>query len=291
MSWKYFVWQERSKRTRILGLSSLLIVAAAVTFAVGGFLARHSYFPFGRGFGVYLGIVDPVGKATPASSAGQPPSFAYSSDSKCNSLSYDRQTLLNVRESLQTAPRGMKYLFGDSVIADARDLRVFGLDYVGIGVSGQVIYCALADIDILLSAKPSEVVLYLGGNDADGQSWYGAAVAGEHYEKLVRRLLDEGATVVVHAIHLGYHRRRNVEYALELNRVLKAMSERLKLRYIEPTGALRFGSTDGVPYGSGDIYNESTFDGEHLKGNVYAKWFARLRERLQDTSDAAVTLE
>ena len=156
------------------------------------------------------------------------------------------------------------------------DSRLYGASrFVDVGHSGQVIFCALNELPFIKSIQPNKVLIYVGGNDADGQSWYGPEDAAAYYRTMLDDLSSSGIEPIVHLIHYA-STDRNEEYVTKYNSMIKDYAESKGLHVIPPLNELRFyvakGSVDS-PY---------SYDGEHLKPAGYRLWVSHINKHLSE---------
>ena len=183
-----------------------------------------------------------------------------------------------VRNMLQNTQ--IDHIFwGDSVVEQMHDSRFFGVsNFVEIGHSGQIVFCAMNEIPFLIAAQPRRVMIYLGGNDADGQSWYGPDDAADYYNQMVDALVAANIQVIVHQIHYASFD-RNPLYVDRFNQRIGEHAESLGLLIIPPLDALRFArSREHIRAHP----PRTTHDGEHLKPDGYRIWIEHIRQFVPD---------
>ena len=79
-----------------------------------------------------------------------------------------------------------KIFWGDSVVEGMHDSRFYGIqNYQEVAQGGQIVFCAIQEMDLILNLKPDTIIIYLGGNDADGKGWYGPEEAAGYYEEII----------------------------------------------------------------------------------------------------------
>jgi len=189
----------------------------------------------------------------------------------------DEKKLSELREFSRFV--SLKRIFwGDSVVEGVHDSRFLDSNYVHIGQSGQVVKCALSEVELIIGFKPERVVIYLGGNDADGQSYYAPEEAARYYELIVEKLLQNKITPIIHLIHYASSSRRK-DYVEQYNNLLKEIAIRHSITTITASNLLSFSLTrDEIRQAN----NELTYDGEHLKPFGYKTWFDHIRLQLND---------
>jgi len=182
-----------------------------------------------------------------------------------------------------------KIFWGDSVVEGMHDSRFYGIsNYQEVAQGGQIVYCALQEMDYLLSLNPDTVMIYLGGNDADGKSWYGPKEAGRYYEEIVDLLLSQDIQPIIHLIH-GASLSRNRDYLMQYNKILEDIAKKNNILVVPNVPELSFDVTrdkiqnsvvtkDGV-LKNGNLY---TYDGEHLKAEGYRLWIPHIGQYVPD---------
>jgi len=183
---------------------------------------------------------------------------------KC--LSVNSEKLLELKTISQFA-ESKKIFWGDSVVEKMRDSRFYSIDYQDIAKSGLIIYCALQEIEYILNFNPDTVLIYIGGNDADGQSWYDSVEAGKYYEEIIDILLSENIQPIIHLIHEG-SLSRNKEYVREYNEILENIAKEKNVLLIP-----------NLPELSSDLYS---YGGEHLKPEGYQLWFSHINQYISN---------
>ena len=87
--------------------------------------------------------------------------------------------------------------------------------------------------------NPKKIIIYLGGNDADGQSSYGPEAAAAYYNEIINILQDNGIEVIIHQIH-GASTSRNQDYVLEFNKRIENIGKTKNLKVLPPLAELTF---------------------------------------------------
>ena len=148
------------------------------------------------------------------------------------------QKLLELHTASQTV-RLEKIFWGDSVVEFMHDSRLYGLDFVDVAQSGQNVFCAKGEMDYVIAMEPETVLIYIGGNDADGQSWYGPQEAASHYAEILDRFLENRITPIVHLVHEA-STSRNREYVQTFNRLVAEAARERSLSVVPDLKALSF---------------------------------------------------
>lgn len=188
----------------------------------------------------------------------------------------------NKLDDLQEISKIKKFkniIWGDSLIAGMHDSRLYGVEnYIEIGHNSQIVFCALEEIQYIIDFKPKKVIIYLGGNDADGQSWYGPDQASEYYKRIIEKLLANKITPIIHLIH-GSTNERNKEYLNSYNDSLEKIAKSKDLKIIPAIKRLSFSdNTKGMLQSN----NPLSRDGEHLKPQGYTIWFKHIKKYVKD---------
>ena len=169
--------------------------------------------------------------------------------------------------------------WGDSVVEYMHDSRLYGVtNYVEIGHSSQIAFCALNEVPFVIAANPKRVLIYLGGNDADGQSWYGPDEAAYYYNAIVDSFLEADITPIVHQIHYASYD-RSAHYVTRFNELIATHAESLGVLVIPPSEALRY-ELSREQIRNADL--STSYDGEHLRPDGYRIWIDHIRTHLPD---------
>tara|TARA_B100000768_G_C11227705_1_gene353585 strand:- start:477 stop:1214 length:738 start_codon:yes stop_codon:yes gene_type:complete len=194
----------------------------------------------------------------------------------------DKTKLFEIREIFSNIQKGKSIFWGNSVVEGMHDSRFYGANkFVEIGHSGQVLRCALNEVDFLISAQPEEVLIYLGGNDADGQSGDSPKEVIIYYEKIVDKLLAANIKVILHQIHYASKGLkgeltwgRDWNYVEKLNKGISEIANKNKLLVIPPLNKFKyFESKDEIRKNS-----KYTYDGEHLTVEGYKIWIEHIKK-------------
>tara|TARA_B100001093_G_scaffold509611_1_gene573968 strand:- start:147 stop:929 length:783 start_codon:yes stop_codon:yes gene_type:complete len=200
---------------------------------------------------------------------------------------YDKK-LYRIQDISEEEVQIRKIFWGDSVVSDMHDGRFYGMDsYQEIGFGGQVIYCALQEIQLLLNFSPKMVVIYIGGNDADGQSWYGSEQAALYYSEIIDILLENNIIPIVHLVHeASLTRDRN--YVKDLNNRLRQLASERSLKVIPDMKELSFSRLNVEVSNNLDYHCKEancsgySYDGEHLKHDGYKAWIEHIKKYIPD---------
>lgn len=157
----------------------------------------------------------------------------------------------------------------------AYSAKIFDLNYELIGVSGATIDCTKIMTKYINIISPKNVILYLGGNDADGQSNYNSEKAFLIYKNFLDVLnsIESIEKIYIVGISYGLASRRNKNYVESLNNKLKNIQNNTKVFFVDSFDVLDF---------SNKSFQELSYDGEHLNYNGYEKWFDYLGANIKD---------
>lgn len=246
-----------SKRTIII-----LFPIVSISYIFGVFSFRHDLFPIPqlRSFrNKFLGH-NPISKTLH------------------NCPVVDKQKLGEL-DSISEVMELKNIFWGDSVVEGMHDSRFYNINkYQEVAQSGQIIYCALREINYILNFKPESVLIYIGGNDADGQSWYGPKQAALYYEQVIETLLANKIRPIIHLIHKG-SLSRNQDYVTEYNQRLMGLAKRNDIPVIPGMTELSFTKIRSEIKKSNNLYS---YDGEHLKPEGYKLWIKHIKKYIND---------
>ena len=161
---------------------------------------------------------------------------------------------------------------GDSVVEGLWSENFFNITFTKIASDGNIVECLNIIGDSIFKLSPKNVIIYLGGNDADGQGRQNVDELSKTYKKFILKLKQIGSNVVIHGIHLGSPLERNQEYVTELNKKLEIIAYETNSFYLDPYKLLNFEK---------DIPIDLSYDGEHLKALAfYEKWLNYIHNNL-----------
>lgn len=160
---------------------------------------------------------------------------------------------------------------GDSVVEGLWSENFFKVEYTKIASDGNIVECLNIIGDSIIELSPKNIIIYLGGNDADGQGRQNVDELSKTYKKFILKLRDIGSTVVIHGINLGSPLERNYDYVFKLNKKLKDIAHETNSYYLDPYELLKFDK---------NIQFDLSYDGEHLKALAYEKWFNYINDNL-----------
>lgn len=241
-----------------LKLNVLFIMILLVGFFIfGSTLASFDIFPFGQGY--YLSI---KGILLPAN---------YLKD-LCQNHIDNFRFYGDVAKHNFTAP---KIFLGDSLVSGIRDNDFFPkMSYRPIGSSGMVNECLSNILNDVLFLKPKKILLYIGGNDADGQGRQTPQESINSLKQFVVKLQENNIEVIIHGINYAAQN-RDKQFVQELNEGYEETAKELQVKYIPPFDKLDF-QDETVEN------NPLTYSGEHLKYEGYLVWFSHINQHLSD---------
>jgi len=170
--------------------------------------------------------------------------------------------------------------WGDSAVAGMHDSRLYGAkNFADVAQNGQVVYCALQEVDYVTSLNPKRVIIYLGGNDADGATSYGPDKAIEYYSLIVNKLQENGIDVIIHQIHKASSS-RDQAFVKKFNSGILKIGQEKDLLVLPPLDELAFDDDKTTIEASKS--NDYTYDGEHLKPAGYKLWIEAIQAKVPD---------
>tara|TARA_B100001057_G_C22543490_1_gene830581 strand:- start:22 stop:744 length:723 start_codon:yes stop_codon:yes gene_type:complete len=234
--------------------NTLIPIFLIVIFLLGGELAKRNIFPYGKGLRSMLPEILHLSK--------KEIKFCPKKDAVIYKFKFFSNKKID------------NIFIGDSVVDGALSEGLFNLNYTLIAQSGATIDCTTLIVDYIKKIEPKNVVVYLGGNDADGQSNYGSDIGINHYTKFLSELNKIKSISKIYLIGINYAGpRRNSEYVKNLNDYFKRAEDGKKIFYIESFEKLNFREKP---------FLELTYDGEHLKYLGYKEWFTYLSEKIDN---------
>ena len=175
-----------------------------------------------------------------------------------------------------------KIFFGDSLVEQLIEGKIYGIiDYVPFGHGGQVLLCAVEDIEYIFNFKPKKILLYLGGNDADkflSGDWYDVDEAFNYYKIIIDKILNKKILPIIHLINKA-GKSRDQLYVETLNQKILEYSKTKSFKVIKPLDSLSFDLTKEE---FSKINHDLTYDGEHLKPRGYFLWVKYIKQNLRD---------
>jgi len=197
---------------------------------------------------------------------------------------YDKK-LYRISDISNSDIKFKKIFWGDSVVSDMHDLDFYSMqgEFQEIGHGGQVIACALEEVQNVINFNPDTVIIYIGGNDADGQSWYGPEEAFSYYKEIIKILAQNNITPIIHLIHEA-SLSRDRTYVQTLNTSLVEFAEDNNILVIPNMSELSYEVSaemvsNNIDYKCNtDDCSPYSYDGEHLKHQGYVIWINHIKE-------------
>ena len=233
----------------------LIPIAFIVIFLLGGEFAKRSIFPYGKGLRSLL------------------PEFLHLYHQEipfCPRLKH-----FTKKYEFFSNKKIDNIFIGDSVVEDAWSERLFNLNYTLLAVGGSTIDCSKLITEYIKKIEPKNIIIYLGGNDADGQSNYSSEIALEYYVKFLNELENIKSISKIYLIGINYGdpKRRSSDYVKSLNNFFGRSDNGKKIFYIESFEELDFRKKN---------FSQLSYDGEHLKYLGYKKWFKYLSKKIDN---------
>jgi hypothetical protein len=233
----------------------LISIFLIVIFLLGGELAKKNIFPYGMGYRAML-------------------------SEKLHSKLNKEIKVCPIKDQLINKFKFFSYkkidniFIGDSIVDFALSEGLFNLNYILIGQSGVTLDCTTYIVNYIKKIEPKNVIVYLGGNDADGILNHSSDIGINHYTKFLSELNKIKSIQKIYLIGINYAGpSRNSEYVKNLNDYFQRAEDGKKIFYIESFEKLDFREKP---------FLELTYDGEHLKYLGYKEWFTYLSEKIDN---------
>jgi hypothetical protein len=151
---------------------------------------------------------------------------------------------------------------GDSITSAGRWSEAFPtINVANRGIPGDTSKGILSRLDSIIQHNPKIAYLMFGINDiSKGES---AVDIFNRYQKIVDRLRSNNIDVVMQSTLLSDRHNWN-KVVVKLNKKLEIYADELKLSYID---------LNKIMAPSGSLTTEASFDGVHLKAELYLEWF------------------
>jgi hypothetical protein len=236
---------------------TLIPIFLIIIFLLGGEFAKRNIFPYGIGLRTFL-----------------PDIIKISQEKKSIPFCPQKKRLIN-KLKFFSYEKIENIFIGDSVVDGAWSEKLFNLNYTLVAQSGATIDCLTIFIDYIKKIEPKNVIIYLGGNDADGSSNYGSDIGINYYSKFLTELKEIKSITKIYLIGINYSTtaRRSSEYVKHLNDYFKNAEDGKRIIYIENFEKLDFREK---------LNFEFTYDGEHLRYLGYKEWFTYLSEKIDN---------
>ena len=232
-----------------------LCIFMGLFFLIGGEFAKRDIFPYDSGIRLLLPKILHV--------------------SKKNENFCLKQYSVNKKFEFFSNKKIDNIFIGDSVVQELYSTKLFNLNYDVIAVNGATIDCSKIMLGYIKKIQPKNLIIYLGGNDADGTSNYNSDRASKLYIKFISELdqINSILNIYIIGINYGLPSRRNSDYVQNLNKNLKKIENKRNIFYIDSFKELDFRNKS---------YSDLSYDGEHLTYLGYEKWFNYLSNKIED---------
>jgi len=162
-------------------------------------------------------------------------------------------------------------LLGDSVVYGIEDLRLFGMsNWIAIGQNSQTTQCLLSEIDWFLEIGFSQIVLYIGGNDAD--RGIASQVICENVSDIIKKVQNSGLKVGLSEIHGALSTHRSRALVKEINSCYAELASEFDIPLFTSPKELTFFDLETA--------KELSWDGEHLNNRGNQIWVTHLKDQV-----------
>lgn len=179
-------------------------------------------------------------------------------------------------------------IIGDSVADGAHSPKLFDLKYDIIATDAATVGCLVYFIDYVKDINPKNLIIYLGGNDADGQGIQNFNEASETYLEFIKNFKNKNENSKVYAlgVNIGVPWRRDNNFVINFNELVKNGINELNssdIKYIESFNGLNFEKSTREEISKSNLSdNGLTYDGEHLKYQGYVEWFNYIDKKIEN---------
>ena len=172
-------------------------------------------------------------------------------------------------------------IIGDSVADGAHSPKLFDIKYDIIATDAATVGCLYYFVDYIKEINPSHLIVYLGGNDADGQGIQDFNEASKTYLEFIKNFKNHNSTSKIYAlgVNLGVPWRRDNEFVRKFNFLVKEGIKKMNsnnIKYINSFEGLNFEKSTKEEISKSDL----TYDGEHLEYNGYIEWYTYIDKEL-----------
>ena len=235
-----------------------------ILFLIGGEFHYREIFPYGGGLRNKLELLKkPKSKNTEI----------------CTNLRYRKIEFEFFLSKVKSGGKIDYLIIGDSVADGAHSPKLFNIKYDIIATDAATVGCLDHFIHYVKKINPSILIIYLGGNDADGQGIQSYEEAARTYIKFIEEITNNKNKVYALGVNIGVPWRRNNEYVRNFNKLIKEDINKLNLnnvKYIETFDGLNFENTSKEKIKKSVL----TYDGEHLKYKGYIDWFKYIDKKI-----------
>ena len=169
-------------------------------------------------------------------------------------------------------------IIGDSVVEGIFSKEIIpNLNYEIIGINGIRLECHTYFHKSLKKIKPKNIIIYLGGNDADDRL-YSSKVAISFYNEMIDELLkiETIENIYLLELHLSRSDVRDIDYVTDLNEGIKKLSSRnTKVTFIKKLDIFDFSDKTKIKN-----CKKYTYDCEHINIKGYVEWFKYLQKNI-----------
>lgn len=165
---------------------------------------------------------------------------------------------------------------GDSVIQGVYTQNFFpNLNYELIGVNGMRLDCQKYIHESIKKINPKNIIVYLGGNDADDQI-YTPEISIKFYREMIEKFLQLKNIENIYLLELNLaSKSRSFKYVTILNKGIKKISLiDNKIKFVQKPNLFDFQSKKSFEC------KKLTYDCEHIKADGYKKWFKYLQNEV-----------
>ena len=250
------------KPKNIIGLLSLFLIF----FLVGGEFHYREIFPYGGGIrNKLLLLKKPKLKNTQI----------------CTKLRYRITEFEFFLSKVKSGGKIDYLIIGDSVADGAHSPKLFNIKYDIIATDAATVGCRVYFEDYVKQINPTHLIIYLGGNDADGQGIQNFNEASKTYLEFIKNFKESNINSKIYAlgVNIGVPWRRDNSFVKNFNDLIKigvANFNSDEIKYIESFDGLNFEKATKE-----EIFaSELTYDGEHLKYQGYVNWYKYIDKKI-----------
>lgn len=245
---------------RIVIVTSIFIVV----FLTGGEFHYREIFPYGGGFRNKLEFLKKPKKVN---------------TEICTNLRYRKIEFEFFLNKVKSGGKINYLIIGDSVADGAHSPKLFDLKYDIIATDAATVGCLDHFLSYVIEINPEVLIIYLGGNDADGQGIQNYEEAAETYLKFIKNFIKKDKKVYALGVNIGVPWRRDNEFVRKFNKLIKKGIKDLnqsQVEFIESFAGLNFENSSREQIEKSKL----TYDGEHLKYYGYIDWFKYIDKKV-----------
>ena len=246
----------------ILGALSLFLIF----FLVGGEFHYREIFPYGGGLRNKINFLKK--KKLPNTEL-------------CTNLKYRITEFEFFLSKVQSGGKIDYLIIGDSVADGAHSPKLFNIKYDIIATDAATVGCLVYFLDYVKQINPTHLIIYLGGNDADGQGTQNFTEASKTYLEFIKKFKETSVKSQIYAlgVNVGVPWRRDNNFVKNFNKLIKTGVEDFnsnEIAYIESFDGLNFENATKENIFASNL----TYDGEHLKYQGYVNWYKYLDKKI-----------